>query len=127
MIVFNKEQGETFIYCTPMDNLTSIPEYVYFKFTHRMTGEVVNFYSDGLGASQTNRYAKYGINVDQYFSDATEGMWTYTLQQTPEKEIIPPIGQYPILESGYMYLYPATEFTPTKYDEQSNNFIVYGG
>lgn len=110
-----------------MDYLTTIPEYVYFKFVHRMTGEVVEFYSDGLGASQTNRYAKYGINVDTYFSDSTEGMWTYTLQQTPDKETVPPVGQYPILESGYLYLYPADTFEPTKYEGQDNSFIAYNG
>ena len=110
-----------------MDYLTTIPEYVYFKFVHRMTGEVVEFYSDGLGASQTNRYAKYGINVDTYFSDSTEGMRTYTLQQTPDKETVPTIGMYPILETGYLYLYPADAYEPTKYEGQDNTFIAYNG
>lgn len=92
-----------------------------------MTGEVVEFWSDALGASTTNRYAKYGIGTDSVFADSTEGMWTYTLQQTSDEEVVPTIGQYPILESGYLYLYPASTFEPTKYEGQDNSFIAYNG
>lgn len=110
-----------------MDNLTSIPTWVYFKFVHRMTGEVVEFWGDSIGQSTTNRYAKYAINTSVFFADSTEGMWTYTLQETSDEEVVPTIGQYPILESGYLYLYPASTFEPTKYEGQDNSFIAYNG
>ena len=110
-----------------MDYLTSIPAWVYFKFVHRMTGEVVEFWSDSIGQSSTNRYAKYGIATSVFFADSTEGMWTYTLQQAPDEDVVPSVGQYPILESGYLYLYPASTFEPTKYEGQDNTFIAYDG
>jgi hypothetical protein len=127
MITLRKGQEIEYMYCTPMDYLTSIPTWVYFKFVHRMTGEVVEFWTDALGESLTNRYAKYPIDTSFYFADSTEGMWTYTLQQAPEEEVVPTIGQYPILESGYLYLYPADTFEPTKYEGQDNTFIAYDG
>jgi hypothetical protein len=127
MIKLTKGQEVEYIYCTPMDNLTSIPAWVYFKFVHRMTGEVVEFWGDSIGQSTTNRYAKYGIDTSVYFADSTEGMWTYTIQETSDEEVVPTIGQYPILESGYLYLYPASTFEPTKYEGQDNSFIAYNG
>lgn len=127
MIKLTKDQELEYIYCTPMDYLTSLPIWVYFKFVHRMTGEVVQYWSDSLGASNTNRYAKYGVDPSQLFADSTEGMWTYTLQETSEEEVVPSVGQYPILESGYLYLYPASTFEPTKYEGQDNTFIAYNG
>ncbi len=110
-----------------MDYLTSIPLWLYFKFIHRVTEEVVEFWADGLGESTTTRYAKYNISTEVLFADSTEGMWTYTIQQAAEEEVVPSIGQYPILESGYLYLYPAENFEPTKYEGQDNSFIAYDG
>ena len=127
MIKLTKGQQSEAIYCTPMDFLTSVPQYVYFKFVHRVTGEVVQFWELGLGLSSTNRYAKYNIGTSTFFADSTEGMWTYTLQQAAEEDAVPSVGQYPILESGYLYLYPASTFEPTKYEGQDNTFIAYTG
>jgi hypothetical protein len=127
MIKLTKDSGVNYFYCTPMDFLTSIPNWVYIKFAHRVTGEVVEKWDNSLGASSTNRYAKYGIDTSQLFADSTEGMWTYTIQQAPDEEVVPSVGQYPILESGYMYLYPASTFEPTKYEGQTNTFIAYNG
>lgn len=91
-----------------------------------MTGEVVEYWGDSIGASVTNRFAKYGIATSSYFADSTEGMWTYTIQETTEEELVPP-STNPILESGYLYLYPASTFEPTKYEGQDNSFIAYNG
>lgn len=110
-----------------MDYLTSLPNWVYFKCAHRMTGEVVEFWRDTIGQSFTNRYAKYAIDTSFVFANSTEGMWTYTIQQAPEEEVVPTVGMYPILESGYLYLYPASTFEPTKYQGQENSFIAYNG
>lgn len=109
-----------------MDFLTALPTWVYFKFVHRMTAEVVEFWSDSLGSSTTNRYAKYGIDTSSKFADSTEGMWTYTIQETTDEEVVPPTSN-PILETGYLYLYPASTFEPTKYEGQDNSFIAYNG
>ena len=109
-----------------MDYLTSIPSWLYFKFVHRMTSEVVEFWADSIGESTTNRYAKYSISTEVFFADSTEGMWTYTIQQTTDDEIVPPTTNI-ILESGYLYLYPAATFQPTKYEGQDNSFIAYDG
>jgi hypothetical protein len=92
-----------------------------------MTGEVVEFWRDSLGNSVTNRYAKYPVSTQTLFTNTTEGMWTYTIQQAPDEEVVPSVGQYPILESGYLYLYPASTFEPTKYEGQTNTFIAYNG
>jgi len=110
-----------------MDYLTALPVWVYFKFVHRVTGEVVEFWGDTIGQSNTNRYAKYNVSTELLFADSTEGMWTYTLQEAAEEEVVPSVGQYPILESGYLYLYPASTFEPTKYEGQDNTFIAYDG
>jgi hypothetical protein len=126
MITLTKGQEVEYIYCTPMDYLTSIPLWLYFKFVHRVTEEVVEYWGDSIGASTTNRYAKYGINTAVYFADSTEGMWTYTIQETTEEELVPPASNT-ILESGYLYLYPAATFEPTKYEGQDNSFIAYDG
>lgn len=91
-----------------------------------MTGEVVEYWADSIGASTTNRYAKYSIGTSVYFADSTQGMWTYTIQEAAEEEVVPP-STNPVLESGYLYLYPAATFEPTKYEGQDNSFIVYNG
>lgn len=91
-----------------------------------MTGEVVEFWRDSLGQSVTNRYAKYPVNTLTLFADSTEGMWTYTIQEAADEEVVPP-STNPILESGYLYLYPASTFEPTKYEGQDNSFIAYNG
>jgi len=127
MIKLTKDSGVNYFYCTPMDFLTSIPNWVYIKFVHRVTGEVVEKWDNSLGESLTNRYAKYGIDTSQVFADSTEGMWTYTIQQAAEEDVVPSVGQYPILETGFMYLYPASTFEPTKYEGQINSFIAYNG
>jgi len=127
MITLTKGQESENIYCTPMDYLTALPVWVYFKFVHRVTGEVVEFWGDTIGQSNTNRYAKYNVSTELLFADSTEGMWTYTLQEAAEEEVVPSVGQYPILESGYLYLYPASTFEPTKYEGQDNTFIAYDG
>jgi len=126
MIIFNKGLTLQAFYCTPMDYLTSVPAWLYFKYVHRMTGEVIEFWVDALGTSNTNRYARYVINPLSVFGTSTEGMWTYTIQETTDEEVVPPSTNM-ILESGYMYLYPASTFEPTKYEGQDNSFIAYNG
>jgi hypothetical protein len=74
--------------------------------------------------STTFRFEEFSIVTNTYFENENEGMWTYdvygcaTLGGTPNT---------PRLETGYMYLHPSVEFEPTKYNEQSNNFVIYNG
>jgi hypothetical protein len=112
-----------FIYCTPMENLSEIPTWFYFKFVNRVTLDEVETWIDP-GNLTTGRYSKYPVSTRALFGDMPSGFWTYTIQPATTEDVVPNTD---ICESGLMYLYPATEFTPTKYDEQSNTFIVYGG
>lgn len=112
------------MYTTPMENLSTVPAWFYFKFVNRVTLDEVELWDDSIGVSTTNRYAKHVVNTSVHFADMPTGFWTYTIQPATEEEVVPNTD---ICESGLMYLYPATEFEPTKYDEQSNTFIVYGG
>ena len=123
MIKLTKGETTEYIYCTPMENLSSVPAWFYFKFVNRVTLDEVETWIDS-GNLTTDRYSKYPIDTSALFDDMPSGFWTYTIQPATEEEVVPNTD---ICESGLMYLYPATEFQPTKYDEQSNNFIVYGG
>lgn len=112
-----------YIYYTPMENLLEVPAFFYLKFVNRVTLDEVEFWADS-GELTTGRYTRTPVSAFGLFNDMPSGFWTYTIQPATTEDVVPNTD---ICESGLMYLYPATEFTPTKYDEQSNNFIVYGG
>lgn len=122
MIVLNKGENAEIIYCTPLESATSIPAYYYFKFTNRITKDVISvFLTD---TSVLKRYQKFTIDTDTLFSTFDTGFWSYTIQGSSVNTGTP---TSPVLEMGYMYLNEATEFTPTKYDEQDNTFKTYNG
>jgi hypothetical protein len=123
MIKLTKGETTEYIYCTPMENLSEVPTWFYFKFVNRVTLDEVEYWAD-TGNLTTDRYSKYPFGTEGFFADMPSGFWTYTIQPATTEEVVPNTD---ICESGLMYLYPATEFAPTKYEEQSNNFIVYGG
>ena len=100
----------------------SAAEWYWVEFTNRVTQSVV--IKKGKTDSDTNRYQKLIVNVDILFDGEDEGMWSYNVWEWDEGEDIK-VGD--VLESGFMYLYPATEFTPTNYNEQNNSFITYNG
>ena len=112
-----------YIYYTPMENLLEVPAFFYLKFVNRVTLDEVEFWADS-GELTTGRYTRTPVSAFGLFNDMPSGFWTYTIQPATTEDVVPNTD---ICESGLMYLYPATEFAPTKYDEQSNNFIVYGG
>lgn len=128
MINLTKGQTET-IYFTGTEfsvleeNTGTAPKFL-FTFTNRETGEIVIV--PITNTSTTERYDKGSIVVNTYFSTSTTGFYTYSIREF--------IGSYPasptygaVVESGYMYLNPETEFEPTAYDEQINTFKTYNG
>lgn len=121
MINLTKGNTNTII-VTPKENTTT--NYTFFKivFTNRVTQDEVDFWFTNI--STTDRYQKCTIVVNTYFLNFDEGFWTYEIFGCAVSGGVPTSS---ILESGYMYLRPATNYNPTEYNEQSNNFKTYNG
>lgn len=118
MIHLTKGQTET-IYTTT--NVVGAALY-YFKFTNITTKDEIEMWLDNL--STKLRFQKFTFDTDDFFDTFIEGFYTYTIQVATTGNVVPTTD---VLESGYMWLHPATEFVPTKYSEQSNQFKVYNG
>lgn len=123
MIVLTKGETQT-IYFTATENCLLTNPYFFFKFTNRVTQEVVTFV--GTNESLTARYDAVTFVVNDYFEDAETGFWTFEVYETEDDEQTSEVGLDKV-EGGYMYLNPAVPFEPIKYDEQSNTFITYNG
>lgn len=122
MIILNLGDNSEVIRVTPLENSATTPNYYYFVFTNRVTKDEVDMWLTNV--STTARYQKFQINTDNLFDGYDTGFWNYTIQGATTLNVIPTSA---ILESGYMYLYPATEYAPTEYNEQSNQFKTYNG
>ena len=96
--------------------------FYYVKFTNRTTQDVVETWYENQ--SGKDRFQKFDISTDDFFANFNEGFWTYTIQMATGEGIVPTSA---ILESGFMYLHPATDFEMIKYNEQSNTFKAYNG
>ena len=123
MINLTKGLTQT-IYFTGTEKATLTAPKFLFTFTNRETLEVVIV--PITNTSTTERYDKASVVVNTYFSTSTTGFYTYSIREFT--------GTYPssptygvIVETGYMYLNPATAFAPTEYAEQSNAFKTYNG
>jgi hypothetical protein len=66
------------------------------------------------------------IVVNTYFANFDEGFWDYATYETATNNINSIDTENVPLETGLMYLYPASEFAPNKYNGQSNTFYTYG-
>ena len=124
MITLNKGETQT-IFFTAREKCSLANPYFYFVFQNRITQEIVKF---GITNTSTDeRYDKFSLVVNSKFLNSETGFWTYsiyemvTLVQSYDYE-----NQQPV-ETGYMVLNPATEFTPTSYDLQPNTFVTYNG
>ena len=97
---------------------------VYFKFifTNRITQEIVNVWLTNI--STTDRYQKFSIVTNTYFANGNIGLWSYDVYGCASIGGTP---NTPLLESGYMNLNPSSDFAPTSYNEQSNQFKTYNG
>ena len=124
MITLNKGETQT-IFFTAREKCSLANPYFYFVFQNRITQEIVQF---GITNTSTDeRFDKFSLVVNSKFLNSETGFWTYsiyemvTLTQNYDYE-----NQQPV-ETGYMVLNPATEFTPTSYDLQPNTFVTYNG
>lgn len=122
MINLRKGQTET-VYFTGTEKATLTDPYFLFVFTNRISTDVVKVMA--TNTSTTERVDKFSLVVNAYFTDATEGFWDYEIRQKADDEDMTVAGT--IVETGYMYLRPATDFAPTEYTEQSNAFKTYNG
>ncbi len=121
--MINLTKGNTDrIIVTLKEKTPLVISYFKFIFTHRITQDVVNVWLEN--GSATDRFQDFYIVTNTYFENENEGMYSYnvygcaTMGGTPNT---------PSLETGYMYLHPSAVFEPTKYNEQSNNFVTYNG
>lgn len=108
------------ILVTPDENSVAAISFYYFKFVNRITLDEVDMWLQNT--STTQRYQKFEIDVDEYFTDFDGGLWTYTIQAATNN-VIPTSA---ILESGLMYLH-TNIISPVNYNEQSNTFKTYNG
>lgn len=122
--MINLRKGNTeIIYFTGTENATLDNPYFLFIFTNRVTLDVVKFM--GTNTSTTERYDKCSMVVNTYFTDATEGFWDYDIREKASNSDMTIAGT--IVEQGFMYLRPATDFEPTEYADQTNTFKTYNG
>lgn len=123
LFMIHLKLGETNnIYATAVDYGDNSYGIYYFKFQNRTTFDVVEMWL--TNESTSNRYQKFEIVVNDYFEGYAEGTWDYVIIGADQVDVVP---TYDVLESGYMYLHRATEYQPTKYNEQSNTFKAYNG
>ncbi|CAB4137557.1 hypothetical protein UFOVP316_52 [uncultured Caudovirales phage] len=109
MIQLTKGQTE-FIYLTLTEKQTiSSPNYL-FTFKNRSTNTEVKFVL--LFAADVSlfkeRYNKFSIKVDKYFSSKPRGQWTYSVYQQTSTSNTDVTG-LTLLESGIMWLNDAEE------------------
>lgn len=122
--MINLRKGNTEnIYFTGTENATLDNPYFLFIFTNRITSDVVLFMA--TNTSTTERYDKCSMVVNTYFADYTEGFWDYDIRQKASSSDMTIAGT--IVEQGFMFLRPTTDFSPTEYADQSNIFKTYNG
>jgi hypothetical protein len=109
MIQLTKGQTE-FIYLTLTEKQTiSSPNYL-FTFKNRSTNTEVKFvllYAADVSLFK-ERYNKFSIKVDKYFSSKPRGQWTYSVYQQTSTSNTDVTG-LTLLESGIMWLNDAEE------------------
>jgi len=111
------------IYFTGTEKITLTAPYFLFIFTNKITKELIKFMA--TNTSTTLRYDKFSMVVNTSFSTATTGFWEYEVRQKASAVDLVISGT--IVETGYMYLNPATDFAPTEYTDQVNTFKTYNG
>lgn len=97
---------------------------IYWKFTNRITKDVVTIYTNILQSVSTLRYTLTEVeDADVHFDGLDTGFWDYEVWAIDD--IIVPTTEPN--NKGFMYLHPAESFTPEKYNEQDNTFKTYQG
>jgi hypothetical protein len=109
MIQLTKGQTQ-FVYLTLTEKQTiSIPNYL-FTFKNRSTNTEVKFvllYAADVSLFK-ERYNKFSLKVDKYFSSKPRGQWTYSVYQQTSTSNTDVTG-LTLLESGIMWLNDAEE------------------
>lgn len=122
MINLRKGITET-VYFTGTEKATLTDPFFLFVFINRITLEEVRVMA--TNTSSTARYDKFSLAVNTYFSSSTDGIYSYSIYEKASDTDMTVAGN--IVETGYMFLRPAVDFTPTEYGDQSNNFTTYNG
>ena len=94
-----------------------------FVFTNRLTNDEVKLMATNI--STTARYDKFSLVVNTYLSSSTDGFYVYSIYEKAISSDMTVTGN--VVESGYMYLKPATDFAATEYTDQPNGFKTYNG
>lgn len=109
MIQLTKGQTQ-FVYLTLTEKQTiSSPNYL-FTFKNRSTNTEVKFvllYAADVSLYK-ERYNKFSIKVDKYFSSKPRGQWTYSIYEQTSTSNTDETG-LTLLESGIMWLNDAEE------------------
>lgn len=121
MILLNLNSTTNLVYCTPLEKLSVVPSYYYFRFESRQTKSVVQFTI--ADTSNSKRFQKFIVNAVQLFANQKEGFWNYIIKPTSQNNGIDPNTD--ICETGMMYLSSNNIFTPTKYEDQNNTYKTY--
>lgn len=109
MIQLTKGQTQ-FVYLTLTEKQTiSSPNYL-FRFKNRSTNTEVKFvllYAADVSLFK-ERYNKFSLKVDKYFSSKPRGQWTYSVYEQTSTSNTDETG-LTLLESGIMWLNDAEE------------------
>jgi hypothetical protein len=99
------------IYFTANELCSTTTNTFTFTFKCRSTNKIVTF--TVTNTSTTGRYDKAVIVVNTYFADSVEGFHSYTIKTGAT-----------VVEQGYMYLHPSSEFEATLYELQNNEYTT---
>lgn len=122
--MINLRKGATVtVYFTGTENAVLTDPYFLFVFTNQITSDVVKVMA--TNTSTTERFDKFSLAVNTYFSTSTDGTYIYSIYEKADDEDMTVAGN--VVEQGYMYLRPATDFAPTEYSDNVNTFKTYNG
>ena len=124
MIHLTKGNTET-IYATLSEKQTLTSPNYLMRFLSRTSKDEVSFVL--LNASDTslykNRYNKFAIKVDKYFSRKESGEWTYFIYEQASASNDDYTESGSLLETGIMRLSESTTFSYTQY-ASDNTYIT---
>lgn len=104
--------------------------YYLFRFVHVGTGEVVSLLRSALTDDESiyqGRYNKFNIDTVTVFLDKPPGEWHYTIYEQVSSSNTDPDLATGVVEYGKMYLLPAVEYAPKKYESSPRTFKMYQG
>lgn len=109
MIQLTKGQTQ-FVYLTLTEKQTIASPNYLFTFKNRSTNNEVKFVllNNADTSQYKERYNKFSIKVDKYFSSKPRGQWTYSVYEQTSTSNTDVTG-LTLLESGIMWLNDAEE------------------